>query len=85
VYDITKKKYLSINDIVTVCMAVGLKTVPILENAYILPQTVQEILKDAEGRSVIADAEREGIVIRSHDQKVSFKAISNKFLMKEVE
>jgi len=48
-----------------------------------LQQPVDEILKMAEGKSNLnSNTEREGLVIRSMDTTISFKAISNKFLLK---
>ena len=42
------------------------------------------MLNFAEGKSVLnPDTEREGLVIRSIDGTISFKAISNKFLINE--
>ena len=60
----------------------GLKFVPIVEEHVVLPDTVDEILAYADGQSQIADTMREGIVFRSIDGKQSFKAVSNKFLLK---
>lgn len=62
----------------------GLDTVPVLETYFTLPDTIEEILKFAEGKSVLnPDFDREGVVIRSVDRTVSFKAISNQFLLNE--
>lgn len=62
----------------------GLDTVPVLDTYVTLPNTIEEILKYAEGKSVLnPDFDREGVVIRSVDRKVSFKAISNQFLLNE--
>jgi len=42
------------------------------------------MLKYAEAKSVLNDkTEREGVVVRSMDGTISFKAISNKFLLNE--
>jgi hypothetical protein len=63
----------------------GLEYVPVLnkEFSFILPDTVEDMLKYAEGKSVLnQDTEREGVVVRSMDGTISFKAISNKFLLK---
>lgn len=60
----------------------GIPFVPILDTNYILPDTVDELLEYADGRSVIDGLEREGIVLRSKDGKLSFKAVSNEFLIK---
>jgi len=74
--------YDEINEIIV--NKLGLQTVPILAVPGVkLPETVDAILKLAEGKSQLNDkTEREGIVIRSRDNKISFKAISNKFLLK---
>ena len=56
--------------------------VPILEEEYILPDTVDDLLNYAEGNSMIDCLMREGVVLRSQDGQRSFKAVSNKYLMK---
>ena len=55
--------------------------VPIVDSAYILPDTIEEILAYAFGESVIDNDMREGIVFRSQDGSKSFKAVSNEFLL----
>lgn len=61
----------------------GLKFVPILSTNYILPDTVEEMLEYADGTSVISTTMREGLVIRSQQGDISFKAVSNKYLLKK--
>lgn len=61
-----------------------LETVPVLDLPDGLPATIEELLKMAEGKSVLnPNFDREGLVIRSTDRSISFKAISNKFLLNE--
>jgi hypothetical protein len=61
-----------------------LELVPIISEDYQLPETIDEILNQAEGKSILNNqTEREGIVIRNRNKTVSFKAISNNFLLKE--
>lgn len=61
-----------------------LETVPILHLNFTLLESIEDILQMAEGKSSLNEkTEREGLVIRSHDRTISFKAISNKFLLKE--
>ena len=49
--------------------------------------TLEELLSLSEGKykehisTAIAKQEREGIVVRSQDQEISFKVINNKFLL----
>lgn len=56
--------------------------VPVLDKDYILPNTVEELLDYATGKSVYDNDLREGIVLRSKDGSKSFKAVSNEFLLK---
>jgi len=62
----------------------GLETVPILDKNFTLPETIEEILSYADAKSELnPNFDREGVVIRSMDRKISFKVISNKFLLNE--
>ena len=56
--------------------------VPIINEHFILPDTVEELLKIATDKSAIDGGMREGLVFRSADGTKSFKAVSNEFLMK---
>ncbi len=56
--------------------------VPIVDNNFILPNTVNELLNYATGNSVVDGKMREGIVFRAPDGIQSFKAVSNEFLLK---
>ena len=60
----------------------GLKFVPILDtNCNLFGLSVDEVVEKSDGKSVVGDTLREGIVYRSKDGKNSFKAVSNKFLI----
>lgn len=60
--------------------------VPILTSLGEIPTTVDELLKVAERKSVLNEkTEREGIVLRAVDKDLSFKVISNRFLLKNGE
>ena len=56
--------------------------VPIVDDNFILPDTIEELLDYATGNSVVDGKIREGIVFRSLDGSQSFKAVSNEFLLK---
>jgi hypothetical protein len=56
--------------------------VPIVDDNFILPDTVDELLDYATGASVVDGKMREGIVFRALDGVQSFKAVSNEFLLK---
>ena len=66
-----------------------MKSVPIIYRDFVLSNNINEILKLAEGKSVVnnSNIEREGIVWRlavpeNNKVRISFKSISNKFLLK---
>lgn len=60
----------------------GIPCVPIVNEYFILPDTVDELLAIATDKSAIDGGMREGLVFRSSDGVRSFKAVSNEFLMK---
>lgn len=60
----------------------GIPWVPIVDEHFVLPDTVEELLEIATGKSVIDGGMREGLVFRSQDGTKSFKAVSNEFLLK---
>lgn len=60
----------------------GLKWVPLVVSDYRMPDTVEEVLTFATGKSAICNTLREGIVFRNYDEDISFKAVSPEFLIK---
>lgn len=60
----------------------GIKWVPIISAKFTLLPTVEEMIAHADGTSVLTNTLREGLVIRDHDNTISFKCISNQFLLK---
>jgi RNA ligase (TIGR02306 family) len=83
-FDIDKYQRIPFMIMVVMLEEMGLQCVPVLnqEPTFILPDTVEEMLKYAEDKSALNDTrEREGVVVRSMDGTISFKAISNKFLL----
>ena len=85
-FDIDKYQRIPFPELVVMLSDMGLKSVPVLnqEFGFMLPETVEDMLKYAEGKSALNDkTEREGVVVRSMDGTISFKAISNKFLLNE--
>ena len=60
--------------------------VPIVDANYILPDSIEELLEYATNKSTINnDVLREGIVFRSQDGTLSFKAVSPEYLLKKGE
>ena len=86
IYDIDAGRYYTPAERKAFVEVFGLNHCPVLgtyETAELT--TVEHLLKFAEGKSVMGDItgpEREGLVFKCHQKQVSFKAISNKFLMK---
>jgi RNA ligase (TIGR02306 family) len=83
-FDIDLQEYHSLSVFKETMRVLGLDTVPILDTSFKLPETIDELLKYSEQKSVLnPNFDREGVVIRSTDRKISFKVISNKFLINE--
>ena len=60
----------------------GIPWVPIVDEHFVLPDTIEELLAIATGDSVVDGGMREGLVFRSQDGARSFKAVSNEFLLR---
>lgn len=87
-YNIKSGSYLNAENFFSFCSSLKLETVPIVYPNFSLPNTVDETLNMAEGKSALnPECEREGIVVRPKieqtykGQRLSFKAISNKYLL----
>jgi RNA ligase (TIGR02306 family) len=91
VYNIQEGKYLNPEARRDLITRMGLKHVPVLAAKADLFDTlglknVEDILAFADGKSVMGDIEgplREGIVFKQTDGGMTFKAISNKYLLGE--
>lgn len=83
VYDIRETRYWSAMDRLALIVNMGLLHVPML-GAGELEADVDGLLKMAEGKSRLCETtEREGLVFKCmEDPSISFKSISNKFLLK---
>ena len=97
IFDINKSEYLPFELFIKVTGDLGLKTVPLIETDYILPNSIEDIIKKSVRKSlVVPDVWAEGIVIRPlreirdfqlNDEglvhgRVSFKAVNPEFLIK---
>ena len=72
----------NLTNITRFCKITGMKQVPLISLLKHLPETVDEIILNSDGMSVLKDDQlREGLVWRSHESnpKVSFKAKSQKY------
>jgi len=93
VFDVANARYLAHRDARAWADANGLSFVPVLEEGDAFAYTQDDLLRKAEGKYEGTSNEREGLVIRalSGEQsptlggRLSFKAISNRFLLKNGE
>lgn len=84
VYDIDEGKYVNPDIRRRFITEMGLNHVPVLNTDWVARPNVDEILASAEGPSALnSKQEREGIVLKATNGGFTFKAISNKYLMKE--
>lgn len=86
VFDLDAYAYIEKEKAGELCEQLGLEVVPVIGDALCLPETIDELLLMAEGKSVLnRQAEREGMVWvhGSGGERISFKVISNKFLAGE--
>ena len=83
-FDIDKQERMSLGGFLKIMDDLDLDFVPFLDMNFLLPRSIDGMLEYAEGKSKLNyETEREGVVVRSMDTKISFKAISNKFLLNE--
>jgi len=91
VFDTQTHKYYNHDHVSDFCNQFGLKMVPVAFEGDELGESLEELLVKAEGKYEGTDNEREGIVIRPKQEgwsmclkgRLSFKVISNKYLLKE--
>lgn len=86
IYDVDQGRYLSPQERTVIAQQMELQQVPVIDLSFRLPVagTMDAILKMADGVSALkSDQLREGLVFKSNQWSVSFKAISNKYLLKQ--
>jgi len=84
VFDIDQHRFYSYEETSDFCRKNDLQMVPLISADFQLPAKVEDLVKMADGPSILNEkAGREGLVLRSADRKISFKAISNAFLEEE--
>ena len=93
VYSIVDGRFLDFVEFRTFCAGAGIDTVPIVDSSLSLPAEASQIVEMADGNSLLTpDADREGLVfrpraetyeeMRGERRRLSFKAISNRYLLK---
>lgn len=80
--DSTRPRY-TYSEMKEILDSYNIPTVPILQTGFTLPDTCDDLLVIASGKSEIDGSMREGIVLRSEQNpQFSFKAVDNEFLLK---
>lgn len=93
-YDIGAGRYLAFAEFMALCARLGVKTVPLVHSNWTLLDSVADLVEMADGQSLLnVNADREGLVFRplieDYDEiggsirRLSFKAISNRYLLAE--
>lgn len=83
IYDIDESKYLNPVERRALATQLNLLHAPVIGEFALIRESVEQLLKRAEGRSLLnKNAEREGLVFKCVEKNISFKTISNKFLLK---
>lgn len=84
IYDIDNRQYFTPYQRRNFCLLHGLNHVPVYEAEYVITENdIGKLLEIAEGWSYLNESQREGLVFKCNtDPNLSFKAISNKWLLK---
>lgn len=78
-----KGRKLPYNEMMAMCKYLELKTAPIEETGDSFEyESIKDVLGAAEGKYPKSKRQREGLVFRSKDQRISFKAINNRYLLR---
>lgn len=81
IYDIDAGEYLLPAERWRITAVLGLKHTPVIYQELMLDGDVQGLLEIADGESVLYPTLREGLVFKQVDGGMTFKAVSNKYLL----
>lgn len=87
-FDPIKYEYFSYYDFMFMMDEIGLTSVPIIDDEFTLPNKFEDLILYADGQSALRETAREGVVFVARDyrsdyhNRLSFKVISNKFILK---
>lgn len=82
VWNLSEKRRLPLNEMRDICDLLEVPMVPIVDQGDNFNYTLAELLEMAKGVYPGTNNVREGLVIRSQDQTISFKIINNDYLLK---
>lgn len=75
--------YATFQEMRELALLCDIEVVPVIQHKYELPADVDVLVELSKGNSIFAARPREGVVIRTYDQSLSFKSINPEFLLKE--
>lgn len=88
VFDPINYQFLPYEEAIKIIEEIGLDFVPIIEDNFTLPDKLEDLVLYADGKSKLYDIAREGIVLvgkspnEKYQGRLSFKVISNKYILK---
>lgn len=83
IYDIDAGRYMGPDERLAFIDGTDIQHAPVLDRQDLAGASIEALLAYAEGKSVLNATEREGVVFKCILSEISFKAISNKFLLGE--
>lgn len=90
-FDPIAYKFFEYEEFINMMKEMGLTTVPLIDLNFSIPENYEDLILYADGKSMIAETAREGVVFVSkspaekYQGRLSFKVISNKFILKHDE
>lgn len=84
-FQIDEHKYLETQEMIALGQSLGIATVPLVEGRFVLNHSAEQLLEMANRKSLLnPTCDCEGLVFRLNgaESKVSFKVISNRYLLK---
>ena len=91
VFEVDNYRYFNLDEYEHALKMLELESVPIISREFVLPNNIEELVKESIGRSALADTQREGIVIVPLIEindiigRIILKVISPSFLLKHGE
>ena len=82
IWDIDKQEFILPQNRRELCAELDIPHVPVIDSAFLLEHTVEELLDMAEGPGMNVP-KREGLVFKSNTTQFSMKAVSNSYLLKK--
>lgn len=86
IFDVDADRYLDPDERAEIALMLELVQVPVVETAFVIDETVtmETLLAMADGDSQLRKGQaREGLVYKAREKQISFKVVSNRYLLKQ--